>query len=181
MINIYCFHGCGQNPTIFKSLLKSLQKNLKESDGFVWNYMKGNYFKKHEGFGWYDYNSTDIINQDNRHRDLTNIIDKIQNPEYCIFIGFSEGGQFALDLAQYIPTLRGVVSISPAYKHDIKTNIISCPVILITSINDDKISKRYFNKWKKVIVNMREITHTKGHKVYLPQKTRQIIRDVFRI
>ena len=42
MTNIYCFHGCGQNTEIFKSLMSSLQKNLKTHN---WVYLRGKFYK----------------------------------------------------------------------------------------------------------------------------------------
>jgi len=189
MIHIYCFHGCGQEPVIFQSLTKSLQKNLKE---YEWVYLKGNYPKNEGGWGWYKYkdNNSKVwddnmeIDQTNRKRDLvtiSNMINEKSDPENSVLIGFSEGGQFVLDLAQIIPNIRGVVAMSPAYQKGLNSARIMCPVILITSSNDSRVMKRYSDKWKKIIENITEIDHTKGHKVYLPLETRQIIRGVLDI
>ena len=172
MIKVFCFHGCGQDKTLFKSLLKSLENNNKNHK---WVYLQGIY-KEEEGWGWYKYIDMDI-DQDCRKRDISNIIDMIgENQSETVLLGFSEGGQFALDLAQHLPNIRGVVAISPSYDKCIGKEIIKFPVVLITSNNDAKVMKTYSNKWKKYITNYIEVTHSKGHKVYLPLETRDIIK-----
>ena len=165
MVNIYCFHGCGQNTDIFKSLLSSLQKKLKNHN---WVYICGKYYKDDGGWGWYK------ECKESRKKDVIELSTVIKDPENSILIGFSEGGQMVLDLAQYIINIKGVVSISPSYAENICI-MINCPVILITSQNDDKVKKKYSDKWKKYIKNVIDINHKKGHKVYLPLETRKII------
>lgn len=171
MVNIYCFHGCGQNVEIFKSLLSSLEKNLKAHN---WVYLRGKYYKKRGGWGWY----TPMGSEMDWERDIKLVVDLINEPENSILIGFSEGGQMALDLVQYIPDIKGVVAMSPSYNSGVK---IRCPVVLVSSRNEDKIMKKYACKWKKCIENVVEINHNKGHKVCLSLDTRNIIRGVFDI
>jgi predicted esterase len=175
MVNIYCFHGCGQNTEIFKSLLSSLQKNLNSHN---WVYLRGKYSKNNNGWGWYSYNDD---YEECRIQDLINLRKLIENPENSILLGFSEGAQIALDLAQYITNIKGVIAMSPSYKNDFSNIVIKCPVVLITSKNDSKISKKYSDKWKKHIKNVIEINHMKSHKVYLPLKTRNIVRNVYKL
>ena len=173
MINVLCFHGCGQDPNLFKSLLQSLENNNKQHK---WMYLHGIYTKEEGGSGWYKY--TDLgMDQLFRKRDISKIIDMIgENQSETVLLGFSEGGQFVLDLAQHLPNIRGVVAISPSHDKGLGKEIIKCPVVLVTSNNDAKVMKTYCNKWKKYMTNFVEVSHLKGHKVYLPVETRYIIK-----
>lgn len=175
MVNIYCFHGCGQNSQVFKSLLSSLEKNLPKCN---WFYPHGKYYKNDNGWGWYKYDDEVTIKHEVKKLDLLEYTNLIKSPNNTILIGFSEGGQFALDLAQYIPNIKGIVAISPSYTFELSRCNIECPVVLITSQYEDKIMKRYAEKWKKYIKNVIEINHNKGHKVYLPRDTRDIIKNM---
>jgi len=49
-MSIICFHGCGQNPTLFKSLLKPIKKQF--SKDYKWLFPKGEWFKGHNKWGW---------------------------------------------------------------------------------------------------------------------------------
>lgn len=171
MLNIYCFHGCGQNSELFKSLVNSLHNNNKQHN---WFYPQGKHYKREGGWGWYKYNDVDI-DQKIRSRDIKDMIKKIDSS--TVLLGFSEGGQFVLDIAQQCPNIHGVIAISPSYQKGLGTSIITRPVVLITSRNDAKIMKKYSDKWKTFITDYVEIHHTKGHKVYLPLTTRQIIKS----
>lgn len=170
MCYIYCFHGCGQDIDIFKSLLSSLQKNLKEH---TWIFLKGNYSKDEGGWGWYNYNENSIFS-------VQKLINIIKNPSESVLIGFSEGAQMVLDISQYIPELKGVVALSPSYG-DKPIQMIKCHVILITSNNDDKIMKKYKKQWKKYIDFCTSFEHNKGHKIYLPLEYRQAIKKYFKL
>ena len=165
-MDIICFHGCGQDVKIFRNLLKSLQATLKSHS---WVYLRGKYYKKGGGWGW-------IGDINDRMSDIVELSYKICNPKNTILVGFSEGGEIALELAKYIPDIRGVVSMSPSYTMDISKSIIMCPVVLITSTNDEKYMRRCADKWRKKIIDIIDISHTKGHRVYLPSETRQIIK-----
>ena len=189
MLNIYCFHGCGQTPNLFKSLLKSLEKNNKQHN---WVYLKGFYPKDEGGWGWYKYKDTnlrkcdekmEIDNSDHDYYSNMESIEKIiKYPQDTVLIGFSEGGQFALDLSQRFTNIRGVVAISPSYAIGIPKYVITFPVVLITSINDDRVMKKYLDKWKKHMKdNVTEINHFKGHKLYVPLETRNIIKDKMKL
>jgi surfactin synthase thioesterase subunit len=113
---------------------------------------------------------------------IREIGESIEEPENTVLIGFSEGAQFALDLAQRFTNIRGVVAISPSYAIGIPKMTLISPVVLITSPNDDKVMKKYADKWKKHIKGeVTEIKHFKGHKVYLPLETRQIIKMKLRL
>lgn len=177
MVNILCFHGCGQDSQIFSSLLKNLQKTLKSHK---WEYIEGKFPKKVSGFGWYKYrdiDQTDIISSC-----YSDIIDYIINPSDTILIGFSEGGQFVLDIAQTLPNIRGVVAMSPSYNVSIPKTHIHCPVIFIYSNIEDKYIKKSVHTWKKQIIgHITEITHNKGHKIYLPEDTRNTIKNVLKL
>jgi len=175
MTKIICFHGCGQNPQKFKSLLKSLVKEYKDNE--KWIFPKGPYYKKDGGWGWYNRDYDREESEDNPIQDL----DEYKNIGKCILLGFSEGAEFALELSQYLRDIQGVVAISPSYSNTIKNIEITCPVIMITSINDDKIFKKYTKKWRKLInsENLTDIIHFKGHKVYLPKQTRDVIHRLF--
>lgn len=186
-LTILCFHGCGQNADLFKSLLKSLKKNNKKHN---WIFPQGKYAKAEGGWGWYEYGGTDSkvwtddmdINQETRMTDIQDMIEYIGDKEnHTVLIGFSEGGQFVLDLAQQLPNIHGVVAISPAYQKELGTALITCPTVLITSGNDDRVMKKYSMKWKKYMTDYEEVTHVKGHKVYLPLDTRDIIKTKLKL
>lgn len=189
MVKIICFHGYGQNPELFRSLLRSLQKGLRHHE---WVYLRGFYHKQEGGWGWYKYKDNDNdskvwdenkeIDEKNRYSDMEKIGETIENPEETVLIGFSEGGQFALDLAQRFVSIRGIVAISPAYSNGLKKWQLTSPVVLITSVNDDRVAKRYSNKWKKCMKGeVTELNHFKGHKVYIPLKMREIIKAKMRL
>jgi len=173
MPNAICFHGKGQSPDIFKSLLKSLENNMKD---YIFIYQKCKYqdcFQSlaenrflNRNYSWYNENLEDKL------KDIQEFEDKLDSN--TILIGFSEGSCFALELAQF-HRVKGVIAISPCYPENSHKTVIIDPVILITSINDCKLSKKYAKKWKKKIPNLTEISHNKGHKVYLPIETRNII------
>lgn len=117
------------------------------------------------------------IDQKTRLEDLSEIINYIDDMESNpVLIGFSEGGQMFLDLAQKLANIHGVVAISPAYQKGLGTALITCPVVLITSSNDDRVMKKYSEKWKKYMTDYKEVSHRKGHKVYLPLETGDIIK-----
>lgn len=181
-LTILCFHGCGQDPKTFSSLLGSLQKNLKKHN---WSFRKGFYHKREGGWGWYKYRDCDEsieIDPSDYYGIIREIGESIEEPENTVLIGFSEGAQFALDLAQRFTNIRGVVAISPSYAIGIPKMTLISPVVLITSPNDDKVMKKYADKWKKHIKGeVTEIKHFKGHKVYLPLETRQIIKMKLRL
>lgn len=173
-VKIVCFHGRGQDPIIFKSLLKSLQNNLKTCE---WFYITGKY-SIDDGYGWYSSKK----DEKDRIKDIEELKDIVSNN---ILLGFSEGACFALDLAQFYP-VKGVIALSPSYLSNICSGVMTeNPIILITSINDLKISKQYAKKWRKYIKekehNLVEISHTKGHKIYLPKETRDIIIKTFNL
>lgn len=176
MIKVICFHGCGQEANLFKSLLKSLESNNKQHN---WIYLQGKYAKEGGGWGWYKYDEIDYLDIDQccRKNDITKIIEMIgENQSDTVLLGFSEGGQFALDIAQHLPNIRGVIALSPSHDKCIGKEIINCPVVLVTSNNDAKVMKTYSNKWKKHMTNCVEVSHVKGHKVYLPLEIRDIIK-----
>ena len=169
MTKIVCFHGCGQTPNLFKSLLKSLIKKDHE-----WVFPKGPYHNKDGGWGWY------IRNYDeDEGEESIKITSDIQKYNDSVLIGFSEGAEYALELSQHLQNICGVVAISPSYNKNIQKIKIKCPVVLISSINEDKVCKKYIKKWKKIIDgdSLTEINHFKGHKVYLPEKIRKIINE----
>jgi predicted esterase len=175
MIKIFCFHGCGQNVDLFKSLVKSLETNNKQHS---WVYLQGKYSKEEGGWGWYKYDDDLDIIQSCRKSDIRKIIKMIgENHGEIVLLGFSEGGQFALDVAQHLPNIRGVVAISPSHDKGICTEMIKCPVVLVTSNNDAKVMKMYFNKWKKYMTDCVEVSHLKGHRVCLPVETRELIKS----
>ena len=170
---IICFHGCGQNPTLFMSLLKPMKKKF-QSD-FKWVFPKGEYYKGHNKWGWYDRDyDEDVIDKGISPNNIT----KYKNIEHCILIGFSEGGEFALELAQHLDNVKGVIAMSPSYNKTVKKININCPVILISSINEHKISKKYILQWKRLILdtNLQQINHYKGHKVYIPPNIQDFIK-----
>lgn len=177
MIDIICFHGCGQDSQIFSSLLKNLQNNCKNHN---WIYVNGSFAKKGGGYGWYKYkdnNQNEIINSC-----YSDICNKIVNPENTILIGFSEGGQFVLDIAQLFPDIKGVLSISPSYSNNLPKTKIYCPVVFVYSTIEDKYIKKSVSKWKKLTVGtVKEIQHNKGHKIYIPLETRTIIKNTLNI
>ena len=137
MIDILCFHGCGQEKYIFSSLLKNLQNNLKLCN---WKFLEGKFSKKDGGFGWYKYKDTD-------HTEIVSscyfdILKHIKIPSNTILLGFSEGGQFVLDIAQTLPNIKGVIALSPSYSVSIPKTNINCPVIFIYSNIEDKYIKK---------------------------------------
>lgn len=170
---VICFHGCGQNPDLFMSLLKPMKKKLPSN--FKWVFPKGNYFKGNNKWGWYDRDyDEDILEKGISDDDIT----KYKNTEDCILIGFSEGGEFALELSQYINNVKAVIAMSPSYNKTVKKININCPIILISSINEHKTVKKYILKWKKLILNtnLQEINHYKGHKVYVPPNIQELLQ-----
>ena len=115
--------------------------------------------------GWYsykDYSSkiwdNDLeIDQEYRESDLLEYAELITDPENSTLIGLSEGAQMALDLSKYIPKIKGIVALSPAYTTGLGTNKFTCPVVLIASQTDDRVMRCYSDKWKKRISNFTEV------------------------
>lgn len=180
MVKILCFHGRGQNTEIFKKLLTSLQKSVKNSE---WIYIKGFYLLKTGGMGWYKYiddnEDLSVINDEESQINIKNIQNLIETPSSTVLIGFSEGAQFVLDLSKRYDNIRGVVALSPSYSGGLLEKNIVNRVVIVTSVYDTKLSKKYLEKWKKRIKNFSHLIHTKGHKVYLPLTIRtQIIDDM---
>jgi predicted esterase len=182
-ITVLCFHGCNQNKTLFQSLMKSLQKNLKQHD---WCFIQG-FYKIEEGFGWYTYSNQKKkskvwkdglqIDIKKSEKDKQKIIDQYKNKKKIVLIGFSEGGQFALDLSRYMPNVVGVVALSPSYQVTVGNDEVICPVVLVTSSKDCRVARKYSEKWKKLITGeLKEWSHPKGHKVYLPKEIRDLIK-----
>lgn len=175
---ILVFHGCGQDPTIFKSLLKSLHKNIKHE----WIFLKGPHNKKEGGYGWYKYKNDDSeIDWNARQQFIDEISEQYSDRERTLLVGFSEGAQMALDLSRSMPNCIGVVALSPSYEAGLHNfGNVDLPVVMVTSSQDSTIAIKYSQKWKKYINgDIIEISHNKGHKVYLPEETRQIIIDTF--
>ena len=170
---LICFHGCGQNPTLFKSLLKPIKKQFSKDS--KWLFPKGEWFKGHNKWGWYDRDYDENITE--KGISLDDII-KYKSIGDCILIGFSEGGEFALELAQNLDNVKGVIAMSPSYNKTVEKLKINCPVVIISSINENKIVKKYIVKWKKHILhsNLHEINHYKGHKVYIPPNIQNFIK-----
>lgn len=81
-----------------------------------------------------------------------------------------------MDLAQQLSNIKGIVAISPSYQEGFSTKMITCPVVLVIANNDRKEMKKYLSKWKRYIMNLTEINHAKGHKVYLPLETMDLIK-----
>jgi predicted esterase len=173
-----CFHGRGQTADMFKSLTKSLSRTTMTLGDNIWVYMQGKYPVVNDndnGWAWYDDNKT-------RENDLIDVSNIISKYKLIVLMGFSEGAQFALELAYICQNIKGVVAISPSFDSKfISKNKICVPVILITSHREDKISKKYAEKWKKCIDSacLTQIDHDKGHKVYLPANTRNVITNLF--
>lgn len=180
MVNIICFHGCGQNIDIFKSLIKPLHKNNIDHN---WVFLQGKYLTDN-GWGWYKYIENDMIDCNSRNIDIESIINIIKkNGNDLVLLGFSEGGQMALETSQIITKkysdiiIKGVIAISPSYNMGLRVQI-DMPVILITSVVESKNIKNSVIKWRKYIKNVVIISHNKGHKIYLPLSTRDIIKNV---
>lgn len=110
--------------------------------------------------------------------ELKTIMDSInakleyENYEDCklVFFGFSEGGMIAAQMAHTFPdcTYCTIIQSSPfppkIFQHNEKSKI---PLILVYSERDSVVPPSQTLKWKSLFEKTCEISHEKGHKVYV--------------
>lgn len=186
--NIFCFHGCGQTPQVFKQLLKNLETKITKKYDCTFHYFQGNYKLPDKGFAWYKDKSTKygyFINKFERKKDIASTNKKIEEHTNVILLGFSEGAMYAMDLALNFgdkSNIIGIVGLAPPYSIDVLNkkgdNKSELPGVMIVSSQDKNVKKKESEKWERHFSNLKKHETDKGHKVHLSAAVRDDIMKI---